>query len=226
MSPHPPNLRSVLRTAAAATIVAATAAGSIQAQQVEELSERLRDAYAGSGLNDASWAALIVSLDSGDTLFSVEPDVALAPASNLKLLTTAAALRVLGARLPLSDVPGQRRRDLGWRPPRGSHPLWDGRPGHRGPLLPRERRGLPTPDRSARRGRDPLDRRGPRWRRVVLHGSPSTGGLGPARPERPLRRRGERALVQRECALLPCRTGSGRRASERHQRARVLGGWS
>jgi len=40
---------------------------------------------------------LVVSLDQGDTLFSVEPSAALAPASNLKLLTTAAALRRLGA---------------------------------------------------------------------------------------------------------------------------------
>ena len=40
---------------------------------------------------------MVVSLDAGDTLFAVEPDSALAPASNLKLLTSAAALRALGA---------------------------------------------------------------------------------------------------------------------------------
>jgi D-alanyl-D-alanine carboxypeptidase/D-alanyl-D-alanine-endopeptidase (penicillin-binding protein 4) len=40
---------------------------------------------------------LVVSLDQGDTLFSFEPDTPLAPASNLKLFTTAAALRRLGA---------------------------------------------------------------------------------------------------------------------------------
>ena len=46
---------------------------------------------------DAQWGVLVVSLDQGDTLFSVAPDAPLTPASNLKLLTTAAALRRLGA---------------------------------------------------------------------------------------------------------------------------------
>ena len=44
----------------------------------------------------ASWSALAVSLDHGDTLFLRRPDARLAPASNIKLFTTAAALRVLG----------------------------------------------------------------------------------------------------------------------------------
>jgi D-alanyl-D-alanine carboxypeptidase/D-alanyl-D-alanine-endopeptidase (penicillin-binding protein 4) len=39
---------------------------------------------------------MVVSLDRGDTLFAASPDAALAPASNVKLLTTAAALHVLG----------------------------------------------------------------------------------------------------------------------------------
>lgn len=38
----------------------------------------------------------MVSLDTGDTLFAVDPDVPLQPASNAKLLTSAAALHVLG----------------------------------------------------------------------------------------------------------------------------------
>jgi serine-type D-Ala-D-Ala carboxypeptidase/endopeptidase (penicillin-binding protein 4) len=44
----------------------------------------------------AEWSILVVSLDRGDTLFSVSPDHALAPASNMKLVTTAAAFRYLG----------------------------------------------------------------------------------------------------------------------------------
>ncbi|NNM34959.1 MAG: D-alanyl-D-alanine carboxypeptidase/D-alanyl-D-alanine-endopeptidase, partial [Gemmatimonadetes bacterium] len=44
----------------------------------------------------ASWSALAVSLETGDTLFAYEPDQPLAPASNVKLLTTAAALYQLG----------------------------------------------------------------------------------------------------------------------------------
>lgn len=45
---------------------------------------------------DARWGALVYSLDSGDTILALSPDSALAPASNLKLLTTAAALHRLG----------------------------------------------------------------------------------------------------------------------------------
>jgi len=39
---------------------------------------------------------MVRSLDRGDTLFALEADEPLVPASNLKLLTTAAALRILG----------------------------------------------------------------------------------------------------------------------------------
>jgi D-alanyl-D-alanine carboxypeptidase/D-alanyl-D-alanine-endopeptidase (penicillin-binding protein 4) len=83
------------RTTLAAVLLAATAHGA-NAQEVEQLQERLAGVYGSSGLRNAVWGALIVSLDSGDTLFSVAPDDALAPASNLKLLTTAAALQTLG----------------------------------------------------------------------------------------------------------------------------------
>jgi len=44
----------------------------------------------------AGWSVLVVSLDRGDTIFAVNPDSSRAPASNMKLLTTAAALRELG----------------------------------------------------------------------------------------------------------------------------------
>jgi D-alanyl-D-alanine carboxypeptidase/D-alanyl-D-alanine-endopeptidase (penicillin-binding protein 4) len=44
----------------------------------------------------AQWSITVVSLDRGDTLVSVSPDLPLAPASNLKLFTTAAALYYLG----------------------------------------------------------------------------------------------------------------------------------
>ena len=45
----------------------------------------------------ARWSVMVVSLDRGDTLLALAPDSAMAPASNLKLLTSAAALRELGA---------------------------------------------------------------------------------------------------------------------------------
>jgi D-alanyl-D-alanine carboxypeptidase/D-alanyl-D-alanine-endopeptidase (penicillin-binding protein 4) len=66
------------------------------AQEVEELQGRVTGVFGSSGLPAAAWGAIVVSLDTGDTLFALSPDSALAPASNLKLLTTAAALRVLG----------------------------------------------------------------------------------------------------------------------------------
>ncbi len=42
------------------------------------------------------WSVMVVSLDRGDTLFSHGADDAVAPASNMKLFTTAAALYYLG----------------------------------------------------------------------------------------------------------------------------------
>ncbi|HEX8430142.1 MAG TPA: D-alanyl-D-alanine carboxypeptidase/D-alanyl-D-alanine-endopeptidase [Longimicrobium sp.] len=48
-------------------------------------------------LGAARGAILVVSLDRGDTLFAWNADAPLAPASNLKLFSTAAALHYLGA---------------------------------------------------------------------------------------------------------------------------------
>ncbi len=42
------------------------------------------------------WSVTVVSLDRGDTLIAHEPDLPLAPASNMKLFTSAAALYYLG----------------------------------------------------------------------------------------------------------------------------------
>ncbi len=51
---------------------------------------------AGRWWHSARWSVLIVSLDTGDTLFAHSPDSLVAPASNMKLLTTTAALERLG----------------------------------------------------------------------------------------------------------------------------------
>jgi len=45
----------------------------------------------------AEWGVLVVSLDRGDTLVARSPHTALTPASNMKVLTSAAALHHLGA---------------------------------------------------------------------------------------------------------------------------------
>jgi D-alanyl-D-alanine carboxypeptidase/D-alanyl-D-alanine-endopeptidase (penicillin-binding protein 4) len=60
---------------------------------VAGLGRDLRAALASTG---ARYSVLVVSLDRGDTLFAHQADEALAPASNLKLFSTAAALWYLG----------------------------------------------------------------------------------------------------------------------------------
>ncbi|HSL71508.1 MAG TPA: D-alanyl-D-alanine carboxypeptidase/D-alanyl-D-alanine-endopeptidase [Longimicrobiales bacterium] len=65
------------------------AAVSALRSEVERLIESVR--WRGD-----QWSVTVVSLDRGDTLVSYEPDLALAPASNMKLFTTAAALYYLG----------------------------------------------------------------------------------------------------------------------------------
>ena len=47
-------------------------------------------------LRRAEWSILVVSLEEGDTLFAQDEDRFLAPASNMKIATTAAALHFLG----------------------------------------------------------------------------------------------------------------------------------
>lgn len=47
--------------------------------------------------NNADWGVLVTSLDRGDTLYARNAHRAMAPASNVKLLTTAAALHHLGS---------------------------------------------------------------------------------------------------------------------------------
>ncbi|MEJ2539627.1 MAG: D-alanyl-D-alanine carboxypeptidase/D-alanyl-D-alanine-endopeptidase [Gemmatimonadota bacterium] len=77
---------------AAARGSAAPPNGSIEAlrAQVDEILGRGR--YA-----DATWGMLAISLDRGDTLLARNVDLPMLPASNLKLLTSAAALNRMGA---------------------------------------------------------------------------------------------------------------------------------
>ena len=49
-------------------------------------------------LRSAEWSVLVVSLEGGDTLFARDENRLLAPASNMKIATTAAALHFLGPR--------------------------------------------------------------------------------------------------------------------------------
>lgn len=64
----------------------------------EDIDQLIRNA----GLRGADWGVMIVSLTNGDTLYALEPDRAMSPASNAKLFTTAAALYYLGAQFRMS----------------------------------------------------------------------------------------------------------------------------
>ncbi|MQA90320.1 MAG: D-alanyl-D-alanine carboxypeptidase/D-alanyl-D-alanine-endopeptidase [Gemmatimonas sp.] len=64
--------------------------------EVADLRDDVDRIVRGSGWPGASSSLLVVSLDRGDTLYSVNPDLPVAPASNMKLYSTAAALYYLG----------------------------------------------------------------------------------------------------------------------------------
>jgi serine-type D-Ala-D-Ala carboxypeptidase/endopeptidase (penicillin-binding protein 4) len=67
-----------------------------EAAGVRALRSDLASVLARANADGGRRALLVVSLDRGDTLFSQRADEPLAPASNLKLYTTAAALSYLG----------------------------------------------------------------------------------------------------------------------------------
>lgn len=80
---------AVLVLAAAAPVPRVSAA-------LEGLGDDLRSVLSSYRWRTAHWSVLVVSLDQGDTLFALDPDSSRAPASNMKLLTSAAALQELG----------------------------------------------------------------------------------------------------------------------------------
>jgi D-alanyl-D-alanine carboxypeptidase/D-alanyl-D-alanine-endopeptidase (penicillin-binding protein 4) len=64
--------------------------------ETQALQEELEGILTSTGNRTGSWGVLAVSLDRGDTLLSLNHREPLVPASNQKLLTTAAALYTLG----------------------------------------------------------------------------------------------------------------------------------
>ena len=68
----------------------------LHAQDFDALRTSLTATLGTRGWGDATWGVLVRSLDTKETLFEINPDTPLAPASNVKLLTSAAALHVLG----------------------------------------------------------------------------------------------------------------------------------
>ena len=64
--------------------------------EVEALRRDLSGFLDGMRLRSAEWSVLVVSLDRGDTLFARNESLLVTPASNIKVVTTAAALHFLG----------------------------------------------------------------------------------------------------------------------------------
>lgn len=63
---------------------------------ISRLRSDIQEIVAASRSAGADLSILIASIDQGDTLFSLAPDLPLAPASNMKIYSTAAALHYLG----------------------------------------------------------------------------------------------------------------------------------
>ena len=88
--------------------------------EVEALRRDIDVLLDGTRLRASKWSVLVVSLDRGDTLFARNENLLVTPASNMKVLTTAAALHFLGPSFTyqtflLADGPvegGRLRGDL------------------------------------------------------------------------------------------------------------------
>ena len=76
--------------------VATAARAAPTAGAAAALAEDLSSIIGSQGWSGDRWSVMVVSLDAGDTLFALNPDQGLKPASNMKLFTTAAALESLG----------------------------------------------------------------------------------------------------------------------------------
>ena len=81
--------------APAAVVAEASTPPTVDAAQ-QALARDLEQVLRESGWSGDKWGVMVVSLDGGDTLFAHQAGADLAPASNLKLFTTAAALHYLG----------------------------------------------------------------------------------------------------------------------------------
>jgi serine-type D-Ala-D-Ala carboxypeptidase/endopeptidase (penicillin-binding protein 4) len=81
---------------ALAACVSPGGAGVASGQEVDRLQSDLESILRSYQPRNSQWGVLVTSIDQRDTLFALAADSAMAPASNLKLLTTAAALRELG----------------------------------------------------------------------------------------------------------------------------------
>ncbi len=93
----PPTLSAASSPTLSAAVETRHLAGAgLPDPEIEELRNALPGILTASGGRSGQWSVLAVSLDRNDTVLALDPSRPLAPASNTKLLTTAAALWHLG----------------------------------------------------------------------------------------------------------------------------------
>ena len=78
-------------------VVAALASAHAGTTAAQALSNEIAKFIAQPLYKESSWGLLVVDLDSGETLYELNPDKLFVPASTTKLFSVAAALEVLGA---------------------------------------------------------------------------------------------------------------------------------
>ncbi len=105
--PPPPATLQPMPVASVESAEPVLATGEPAATSDEEISDLLDEAIDGSGLG-RSTGVVVTDLATGEVLYEQDADLALTPASTLKLLTAAAALEVLGpeARFTTRVMPG------------------------------------------------------------------------------------------------------------------------
>lgn len=94
------SLRAIRRLAASLVVAGSVTAGAPNVvagqEDVEALRSRLDRVLGSYPSPRLQWGVQVQSLETGETLFDRDAGAALTPASNVKLLTSAAALHVLG----------------------------------------------------------------------------------------------------------------------------------
>ncbi len=92
--------------AAAALALALASSGPGAAETLREVRNSLAGWLAHPGLRGARVSALVFSLDRGDVIWELAGDRPMIPASNMKLVTVATALELLGPEYECSELPG------------------------------------------------------------------------------------------------------------------------
>ncbi len=98
----------IITLTVAALLTCASLTQPAQAEELRAVQNQVAGVLAHPALAGAQVGALVVSLDRGDTLCSYGADRPLIPASNMKLVTVATALELLGSERDCSAVAGAK----------------------------------------------------------------------------------------------------------------------